>query len=68
MLPQSDEPRRAGAPCWASPSCNTRSTRNTSSLEGRDVIDFMVRDPGNPSSIVACLTPARENAAPCAAR
>jgi uncharacterized alpha-E superfamily protein len=31
------------------------------------VIDFMVRDPGNPSSIVACLT-ARENAAPCAAR
>ncbi len=27
-----------------------------------DVIDFMVRDPDNPSSIVACLTAARENA------
>jgi uncharacterized alpha-E superfamily protein len=32
------------------------------SLEGREVIDFMVRDPGNSSSIVACLTAARENA------
>jgi len=31
-------------------------------LEGRAVIDFMVRDPANPSSIVACLTEARENA------
>jgi uncharacterized alpha-E superfamily protein len=28
----------------------------------RDVLDFMVRDPGNPSSIAACLTGARENA------
>ena len=27
-----------------------------------DVIDFMVRDPENPSSIAACLTAARENA------
>ncbi|TWI69080.1 putative alpha-E superfamily protein [Pseudoduganella lurida] len=27
-----------------------------------DVIDFMVRDPSNPSSIAACLTGARENA------
>lgn len=31
-------------------------------LEARAVIDFMVRDPANPSSIVACLTEARENA------
>jgi len=28
----------------------------------KDVIDFMVRDPDNGSSIVACLTQARENA------
>ena len=31
-------------------------------LEAKDVLDFMVRDPSNPSSIVACLTAARENA------
>ncbi|CAN5501320.1 hypothetical protein BH11PSE11_BH11PSE11_13710 [soil metagenome] len=31
-------------------------------LTQRDVLDFMVRDPGNPSSIAACLTSARENA------
>jgi len=28
----------------------------------KDVLDFMVRDPGNPSSIASCLTQARENA------
>lgn len=31
-------------------------------LAAKDVIDFMVRDPDNPSSIAACLTQARENA------
>lgn len=31
-------------------------------LTRSDVIDFMVRDPQNPSSIAACLTSARENA------
>ena len=31
-------------------------------LTERDVIDFMVRDPGNPSSIASCLKQARENA------
>ena len=31
-------------------------------LTGKDVLDFMVRDPGNPSSIASCLTSARENA------
>ncbi|CAN5817796.1 alpha-E domain-containing protein [soil metagenome] len=31
-------------------------------LNAKDVIDFMVRDPDNPSSIAACLTEARENA------
>lgn len=28
----------------------------------REVLDFMVRDPNNPSSIVSCLTQARDNA------
>ena len=31
-------------------------------LTPKDVIDFMVRDPSNASSIAACLTQARENA------
>ena len=31
-------------------------------LTSRDVLDFMIRDPDNPSSIAACLTEARENA------
>jgi uncharacterized alpha-E superfamily protein len=31
-------------------------------LGSREVLDFMVRDPSNPSSIAACLTGARENA------
>lgn len=32
------------------------------SLTPKDVLDFMVRDPDNPSSIASCLTEARENA------
>ncbi len=35
---------------------------STRQLTARDVIDFMARDPANPSSIVSCLTSARENA------
>ena len=31
-------------------------------LTAKDVLDFMVRDPENPSSIASCLTQARENA------
>ena len=31
-------------------------------LTQKDLIDFMVRDPDNPSSIASCLTGARENA------
>ena len=31
-------------------------------LTPKDVLDFMVRDPSNPSSIASCLTQARENA------
>ena len=32
------------------------------SYDAAKVLDFMVRDPGNPSSIASCLTGARENA------
>ncbi len=32
------------------------------SVSGRDVMDFMVKDENNPSSIVSCLRGARENA------
>jgi uncharacterized alpha-E superfamily protein len=31
-------------------------------VTGRDVLDFMMRDPANPSSIASCLKAARENA------
>jgi uncharacterized alpha-E superfamily protein len=36
--------------------------RKYNALTQRDVIDFMVRDPDNPSSIASCLKQARENA------
>jgi uncharacterized alpha-E superfamily protein len=36
--------------------------RKHSTVDARCVIDFMVRDPSNPSSIAACLKEARENA------
>ena len=63
MLPQSEQDAEQG---W-------RATLGISELQSaydhkygrfhtRDVLDFMVRDPNNPSSIFACLTGARENA------
>ena len=63
MLPQSEQDAEQG---W-------RATLGISELQSaydhkygrfhtRDVLDFMVRDPNNPSSIQACLTGARENA------
>ncbi|MEG2030861.1 MAG: alpha-E domain-containing protein, partial [Janthinobacterium sp.] len=63
MLPQSEHDAEQG---W-------RATLGISELQSaydhqygrfhmRDVLDFMVRDPNNPSSILACLTGARENA------
>ncbi|MYN08568.1 alpha-E domain-containing protein [Pseudoduganella aquatica] len=36
--------------------------RKHNTVDARCVIDFMVRDPSNPSSIAACLKEARENA------
>lgn len=63
LLPQSADATERG---W-------RAMLGISELEGafhakypkvtaRDVIDFMTRDPANPSSIVSCLASARENA------
>lgn len=37
-------------------------TAKYGAVNARDVMDFMVKDESNPSSIVACLTEARENA------
>jgi uncharacterized alpha-E superfamily protein len=63
MLPQSDEEQAQG---WRAllgiSELQQAFNQKYQSLEGREVIDFMVRDPGNSSSIVACLTAARENA------
>lgn len=63
MLPQSEEENARG---WRAllgiSELQYAFKQKYQSLEGREVIDFMVRDPGNPSSIVACLTQARENA------
>ncbi len=39
-----------------------RSRCGQGEIKPRDVLDFMVRDEGNPSSIVSCLRAARENA------
>ncbi|RZT10444.1 Uncharacterized conserved protein, Alpha-E superfamily [Duganella sp. CF402] len=63
MLPQSEQENAQG---WRAllgiSELQYAFNQKYSSLEGREVIDFMVRDPGNSSSIVACLTAARENA------
>ena len=37
-------------------------TRRYGAVTARNVIDFMVRDESNPSSIISCLSAARENA------
>jgi uncharacterized alpha-E superfamily protein len=63
LMPQTEKAAEQG---W-------RAMLNVSELEGpfderyaaptqKDVIDFMVRDPDNPSSIASCLSAARENA------
>jgi len=63
LLPMSREAaERVGARCSASRSCNRHSTPASGKLTPRDVLDFMVRDPGNQSSIYCCLQAARENA------
>jgi len=63
LLPQSDEYAAAGWRAMLSISelSGTYADRHAS-MQSRDVIAFMARDPENPSSIVSCLGAARENA------
>jgi len=63
MLPQSEQDAARGWRAMLGISeLQQAYDRKHSTVEGRDVIDFMVRDPSNPSSIAACLKEARENA------
>jgi uncharacterized alpha-E superfamily protein len=63
LLPQSAEAAEHGWRAMLSISELTgRFNEKHALLTPRDVIDFMVRDPGNPSSIASCLREARENA------
>jgi uncharacterized alpha-E superfamily protein len=63
MLPQSaDDAEQGWRAVLGISELQTAFERKHAKLQARDVIDFMVRDPANPSSIAACLTEARENA------
>ncbi|KQQ32476.1 hypothetical protein ASF61_15745 [Duganella sp. Leaf126] len=63
MLPQSDD---ENAQVWRAilgiSELQAQFDQQHGTPGAREVIDFMVRDPANPSSIVSCLTGARENA------
>jgi uncharacterized alpha-E superfamily protein len=63
MLPQSEQDAARG---WRAllgiSELQEAFDRKYAAPLAREVIDFMVRDPDNPSSIAACLTEARENA------
>jgi uncharacterized alpha-E superfamily protein len=63
LLPQSAEATEQGWRGLLSISELTPAyLQRHSGFNGRDVMDFMVRDENNPSSILACLRAARENA------
>jgi uncharacterized alpha-E superfamily protein len=63
MLPQSAEATERGWRAMLGISeLQEDFDRKYPKLTGHDVIDFMARDPANPSSIVSCLASARENA------
>ncbi|CAN7320748.1 alpha-E domain-containing protein [Pseudoduganella sp. LjRoot289] len=63
MLPQSEHDAAQGWRAMLGISeLQTAYDRKHATVEARSVVDFMVRDPSNPSSIAACLTEARENA------
>ena len=63
LLPQSEHSAEQG---WRAvlgiSELQTSFEQKYKGVKSADVIDFMIRDPNNPSSIVACLTAARENA------
>jgi len=63
MLPQSPEDAEGGWRAMLSISeLEEMFNARYDSVTQADVLDFMVRDPSNPSSIASCLTGARENA------
>ena len=63
MLPQSAEATERGWRAMLGISeLQEDFDRKYPKLTAHDVIDFMARDPANPSSIVSCLASARENA------
>ncbi|KQX01345.1 hypothetical protein ASC94_01530 [Massilia sp. Root418] len=63
MLPQSEQDAAQGWRAMLGISeLQQAYDRKHGTVEARAVIDFMVRDPSNPSSIAACLKEARENA------
>ncbi|MEN9865318.1 MAG: hypothetical protein RL748_908 [Pseudomonadota bacterium] len=63
LLPQSEESAEQGWRAVLGISELQRAyDEKYPSVQAANVIDFMVREPNNPSSIVACLTAARENA------
>ena len=63
LLPQSDDAaRHAWRAMLGISELQQAYDQKHDAVTGRDVIEFMVCDPSNPSSIIACLTEARENA------
>src|SRR5476649_1466151 len=63
LLPQSDDDAERGWRAMLGISeLQQAFDAKYSTLHAREVIDFMVRDPDNPSSIASCLTEAREHA------
>jgi uncharacterized alpha-E superfamily protein len=63
LLPQSTEAAERGWRAMLSISeLQEPFEKKYAKLTARDVIDFMTRDPENPSSIASCLISARENA------
>ena len=63
LLPQSDAVAMLGWQGLLSISELTQSYKERhGEIQAREVMDFMVKDEGNPSSILSCLRAARENA------
>jgi uncharacterized alpha-E superfamily protein len=63
LMPQSAQAEQQGWRTMLGVSeLNAQFDAKHSALTQKAVIDFMVRDPDNPSSIVSCLRAARENA------
>jgi len=63
MLPQSaDEAEQGWRALLGISELTSSFNEHYPTVDARNVMEFMVRDAGNPSSIVSCVTAARENA------